>query len=114
MKTSDYLGKIVDVKMDRPLGTKHAKHGWIYQTNYGFIEGTVSGDGEELDAYVIGPNKPLDTFKGKCIAYIERTDDPGDHKLIVVSQEFENMSDDGILKSVNYQEQWFKPIVKRN
>lgn len=41
--------------MDRPLGTKHPKHGWEYPVNYGYIPGTVSGDGEELDAYILGP-----------------------------------------------------------
>ena len=49
----DFLGKIVNVKMDRPLGTKHPKHGFVYEVNYGFIPNTVSGDGEELDAYVL-------------------------------------------------------------
>ncbi len=49
----EYIGKKVTVEMDRPLGTKHPKHGFIYEVNYGFIPGTVSGDGEELDAYVL-------------------------------------------------------------
>lgn len=114
MTTSDYIGKEVEVKMDRPLGTKHPKYDWSYPINYGFIENTKQGDGEELDAYVIGPDKPLETFKGKCIAYIERSDDTGDHKLIVVSEGFENISDEDILKAVDFQEQWFKPVVKRN
>ena len=54
-----YLGKEVTVKIDRPLGTKHPKHGFIYQCNYGYIPNTISGDGEELDAYVLGVHKPL-------------------------------------------------------
>ena len=53
----DYIGKIVDVVMDRPLGTKHPKHGFIYEVNYGYIPNTISGDGEELDAYVLGQDK---------------------------------------------------------
>ena len=44
----DYIGKIVDVIMDRPLGTKPPKHGFIYEVNYGYIPNTVSGDGEEI------------------------------------------------------------------
>ncbi len=34
-----YLGKKVEVTMDRPLGTKHPKHGFMYEANYGFLEG---------------------------------------------------------------------------
>lgn len=113
MTTTNYIGKEVEVKMDRPLGTKHSKYDWTYPINYGFIENTIQGDGEELDAYVIGPNEPLETFKGKCVAYIERSDDTGDHKLIVVSKDFENISDEDILKAVDFQEQWFSPVVKR-
>ena len=41
----DYIGKIVNVVMDRPLGTKHPKHEFIYEVNYGYIPNTVSGDG---------------------------------------------------------------------
>ena len=62
MNSEEYLGKIVKVKMDRPLGTKHPKHGFIYEVNYGYIPNTISGDGEELDAYVLGVHKPLDVF----------------------------------------------------
>jgi inorganic pyrophosphatase len=114
MTTSDYIGKEVAVKMDRPLGTKHEKFGWVYPINYGFIEGTKQGDGEELDAYVIGPDVPLDDFVGTCIAYIARSDDPGDHKLIVVSKGLEGMMDEDIMKAVDFQEKWFKPSLKRN
>ena len=66
----DFLDKIVTVKMDRPIGTKHPKHGFIYPINYGYIPNTISGDGEELDAYIIGPTEPLDEFTGQCIAII--------------------------------------------
>ena len=62
--STNFLGKIVTVKMDRPLGTKHPKHDFVYPVNYGFIPNTVSGDGEELDAYVLGPTVPWDTFTG--------------------------------------------------
>ncbi|MBE6049509.1 MAG: hypothetical protein E7214_02325 [Clostridium sp.] len=49
-----YLGKLVTVKMDRPLGSKHPKHNFIYPLNYGYIPNTTSGDGEEIDVYIIG------------------------------------------------------------
>lgn len=50
-----YVEKIVSVVMDnRPLGYKHPKYGFIYPVNYGYVPNTVFGDGEELDAYVLG------------------------------------------------------------
>lgn len=111
MKTEEYLGKIVNVKMDRPLGTKHPKHGFIYLVNYGYIPNTVSGDGEELDAYILGEFEPLDTFKGKVIAIIRRTND-NDDKLVVV-KEGKTYTDDQIHALVEFQEQFFKSIIIR-
>lgn len=54
MKTNakDYLGKEVSIEIDRLLGTRHPKHAFMYMINYGYIPNTVSGDGEELDAYL--------------------------------------------------------------
>ena len=70
-----YIGKIVKAQIDRPLGSSHPKHGFIYPANYGYIPKTVSGDGEELDAYILGTNLPLSDFEGKCIAIIHRLND---------------------------------------
>lgn len=53
MANKDYIGKIIGVKIDRELGSKHPKHGFIYPVNYGFIPNTISGDGEEIDCYVL-------------------------------------------------------------
>jgi len=107
----DYIGKIVDVVMDRPLGTKHPKHGFIYEVNYGYITNTVSGDGEELDAYVLGEHKPLEKFTGKVIAIIHRTNDDDD-KLIVV-EEGKNYTDEQIRALTEFQEQWFESVIIR-
>ena len=80
MLTTDYLTKNVRVIMDRPLGSKHPKHGFIYMLNYGFIPNTISGDGEELDAYVVGVYEPVETFEGRVIAIIHRTNDDDDKR----------------------------------
>jgi inorganic pyrophosphatase len=112
MNTKQYLNKIVTVKMDRPLGTKHPKHGFVYETNYGFIPNTVSGDGEELDAYVLGVNEPLDEFTGRCIAIIHRTDDDDD-KLIVVPDGLD-LDDEAIECETAFQEKWFKHVIIRD
>ena len=110
-KSTDFLGKIVNVKMDRPLGSKHPKHGFVYSVNYGFIPNTVSGDGEELDAYVLGEHKPLETFEGRVIAIVHRTNDDDD-KLVVVA-DGKTYTDEQIEALVEFQEQWFESIIIR-
>ena len=63
----DYLKKNVVVKTDRQLGTNHPKHGFMYMLNYGYIPNTISGDGEELDAYIVGVFEPVEEFEGRVI-----------------------------------------------
>lgn len=111
MESKDFLGKIVDVEIDRKMGSLHPKHGFIYPVNYGFIPNTVSGDGEELDAYVLGVFKPVDNFKGRVVAIIKRTND-NDDKL-VVCPENKSYSDEQIDALTEFQEQWFKHIILR-
>ena len=111
MNNENYIGKILDVKIDRELGSKHPKHGFIYPVNYGYIPNTVSGDGEELDCYVLGIFEPIKEFSGKCIAIIHRTND-NDDKLIIVPENVE-YTDDAINALVEFQERFFKHIIIR-
>lgn len=112
MDARDYLNKKVTVKMDRPLGSKHPKHGFIYTLNYGYIPGTISGDGEELDAYVLGEFKPLETFEGVVKAVIHRTND-NDDKLVVMSQD-KDYSDEQIRALTEFQERFFESEIIRD
>ena len=107
-----FLGKIVNVEIDRALGTKHPKHGFIYTVNYGFVPNTISGDGEELDCYVLGIYEPLETFTGKCIAYIHRTNDDDD-KLIIVPENT-NFSNEQIKALTAFQERFFESEIIRD
>lgn len=112
MNTRDYIGKMVSVEIDRALGTVHPKHVHIiYGVNYGFIPNTTSGDDEELDAYVLGVNEPVQTFKGECIAVIHRTAE-SDDKLIVVP-EGQHFSDEQIRAATHFQEQYFQSEIWR-
>lgn len=111
-ESKSFLGKIVEVKIDRAKGSKHPKHNMIYDCNYGFIPNTLSPDGEELDAYVLGVDEAIENFEGKCIAIIHRTNDDDD-KLIIIPTEMENISDEEIRKQTNFQEQFFKSEIIR-
>jgi len=37
----DYINKNVKVIIDRQLGSKHPKHGFIYMVNYGYIPNII-------------------------------------------------------------------------
>lgn len=109
--SKDYLGKTIKIKIDRKLGSKHPKHGFIYTVNYGYVPDTISGDGEELDAYLLGVFEPVEEYTGKVIAVIHRTND-NDDKLIVVDKN-NNYTDDQIRALTEFQEQYFESIIIR-
>lgn len=111
IESYNYIGNIIQVKIDRPAGSKHPKHGFIYPLNYGFVPNTISGDGEELDCYVLGIDKAIENFEGKCIAVIHRIND-NDDKLIVVP-EGKNYTDEEIINLINFQEQYFESEIIR-
>ena len=79
--------------------------------NYGFVTNTISADGEELDAYLLGEFKPVADATGKCIAVIHRTNDDDD-KLIIVKDNKE-YTDDQIRALTEFQEQFFESIIYR-
>jgi inorganic pyrophosphatase len=106
-----FLNKKVTVKMDRPLGSKHPNWDFKYELNYGYIPDTNAPDGSEVDAYVLGVDKPLDEFVGTCIAVINRKNDDDD-KLIVVP-DGQTFTDEQIIKLTNFQEQYFKSKIIR-
>lgn len=101
---SDYLHKQVKVKIDRPLGSKHPRHHFIYLLNYGYIPGTISGDGMEVDAYVLGEFEPLETYEGKVIAVVIRHDDVED-KLVVSNKHY---TSEQIRALIEFQERFFQ------
>ena len=109
MNHKEYLGKELNIVIDRELGSKHLEYGFIYPVNYGYVPDTTSGDGEELDCYLLGVFEPVKTFKGKCIAIIHRVDDDDD-KLIIVPKNKE-YSDDAINALVEFQERYFEHII---
>lgn len=76
----EYMGKMVTVQIDRPVGFHHVTKGihLDYTVNYGFLPGVVGGDGEEQDVYVLGIREPLETFTGPIIGVVRRRDDNED------------------------------------
>jgi inorganic pyrophosphatase len=93
------------------MGSKHPECGFPYEINYGFVPGTLSGDGEELDAYVLGVPGPVAEFTGKCIAIIHRPHG-NDDKLVVVPEGI-NPEDEEIERQIAFQERWFDHVLIR-
>ena len=110
----DFLDKIVDVIIDKPLGSRHSEKypNHIYPVNYGYVPNTMSGDNEELDCYILGVFEPLETFQGKCIAIIHRTND-NDDKLIVVPKG-RSYSNEEVRALTEFQERFFESEIIRN
>jgi len=112
MQTTDslpFLGKQVTVTIDRPLGSAHPKYGWTYPVNYGYVPGTLSGDGEDLDAYVLGVHRPVDNFEGHCVAVLRRNGE-ADDKLIVVEEGLQ-LTEAEIRSLVDFQERYFESTL---
>ncbi len=105
----EFLGQWVTVVMDRPLGSKHPEYELIYPINYGYLENTVGGDGEEVDAYVIGVFEPLDTFEGYVVAVISREDDV--EIKLVVSREKYKYNEEQIKALTEFQERFYKSSI---
>ncbi len=78
-----YLGKVVTIEIDRPIGYVHEKKGntWKYPINYGYIPHVLGGDGEELDVYLLGVSEPAERFTCRIVGAVLRDDDDED-KLI--------------------------------
>ncbi len=116
VQISDYatkfIGKEVEIQIDRPLHSKHPKHNFIYEVNYGFVPNTKAPDGEEIDAYLLNVHESMKTYKGKCIAVIHRIND-ADDKLIVIPMSTNDISDEEILKYTHFQEQFFTSEIIR-
>ena len=109
----EFLGKYIEVIFDRPFGSKHPKYGFVYEVNYGYIPNVMAGDGEELDAYFLGTKESLEKAKGIVIAIIHRENDDDDDKLVITKDGIQ-ISDEEIMKAVEFQEKYFKSSIIRN
>jgi inorganic pyrophosphatase len=106
-----FLGKEVELVIDRPLGTKHPKHGFVYEVNYGYLPNTKAPDSDDLDAYFLGADKSVKKAKGICKAIVHRLSDDDD-KLVVMPMMID-LTDAEIKKAVHFQEQWFEHEILR-
>lgn len=111
-QVKSYLGKVVKIGIDRPVGYVHKKEKYslTYPINYGYIPGVLGGDGEELDVYLLGVDEPVEEYTAKIIAIVHRHNDIED-KLVAAP---ENMSftKAEIEAAVHFQEQYYDTEIE--
>ena len=107
-----YLGKTVDIKIDRPIGYVHKKENYslTYPINYGYIPGVIGGDGEELDVYLLGVNEPVTECKAQIIGIAHRENDVED-KLVAAPSSL-NFTKKEIERAIHFQEQYYKTHIE--
>ena len=107
-----YLGKTVNIKIDRPIGYVHKKENYslTYPINYGYIPGILGGDGEELDVYLLGVDTPVTEYTGKIIGIVHRENDVEDK--LVMAPEGMDFSQNEIAQQVHFQEQYYKTTIE--
>ena len=107
MLIQKYLGQTVTVTVDRPIGFHHVTKGihLDYTVNYGFLPGVTGGDGEEQDVYILGISEPLETFTGRIIAVVRRSDDNEDK--LVAAPEGMVFTAEQIRKEIVFVEKYF-------
>ncbi|MGH3927351.1 MAG: inorganic diphosphatase [Pseudonocardiaceae bacterium] len=97
-----YLNRRVTLRVDRPAGSRHPLHGYLYPVNYGYLPGVPAPDGDDLDAYYL-TTTPVDQAEGVCIAVIHRHNDDDD-KIVVVDEDDTDLTDNDIHRLVAFQE----------
>lgn len=107
-----YLGKTVEIGIDRPVGYVHHKgeKTLVYPINYGYIPNVLGGDGEELDVYLLGVSEPLETAECRVIGIVHREDDVED-KLIAapIGMEF---TEEEMRAAIDFQEKYYRTCVE--
>ena len=107
-----YLGRTVTVRIDRPIGYVHQKKNYTltYPINYGYLPGVTGGDGEELDVYLLGVDRPVHEYTAQVIGIVHREDDVED-KLIAAPAGMA-FSKEEMREAVRFQEQYYHTCIE--
>ena len=106
-----YLGKTVNIKIDRPVGSIHPEHPeLVYPVNYGYIPDVFGGDGEEIDVYLLGVDVPVEEYTARIIGIVHRHNDTED-KLVAAPEGF-NFDQNKITEAVHFQEQYYESEIE--
>lgn len=111
-QVAEYLGRVVDIGIDRPIGYVHKKPKYtlVYKINYGYIPGVLGGDDEELDVYLLGVDEPVESYRARIIAIVHREDDIEDK--LVAAPDGMTFDAEQIWEAVRFQEQWYRSHIE--
>ncbi len=107
-----YLGKTVEIEIDRPVGYVYRKKDrtLVYPINYGYIPGVLGGDGEELDVYLLGVNEPLTSCRCHVIGIVHRENDVEDK--LIAAPEGRHFSVEEIADAIAFQEKYYHTEIE--
>lgn len=107
-----YLGKTVEIQIDRPAGYLYEKEKFslLYPVNYGYIPGVLSGDGEELDVYLLGVDRAETSYTGRIIGIAHRKND--DEDKLIMAPEGVVFTQNEIAEQIDFQERYFETQVE--
>lgn len=110
-QVESYLGKMVTIGIDRPIGYVHHKGDktLVYPINYGYIPGVLGGDEEELDVFLVGVDEPVSEFTGRIIGIAYRADDVEDK--LVMAPEGMDFTAEQIARAVQFQEKYYHTTI---
>ena len=108
---NSYLGKMVNIKIDRPIGYVHERENYAltYPINYGYIPEVFGGDGEELDVYLLGVDKPVTDYVAKIIGVVYRMNDVEDKLIAAPEGVCFNQAE--IAQYIHFQEQYYETYI---
>ena len=111
-QVESYLGKVVTIGIDRPIGYVHHKgeKTLVYPINYGYIPGVLGGDGEELDVFLVGVDTPVETYTGRVIGIAYRADDVEDK--LIMAPEGMSFTAEEMARAVYFQEKYYKTTIR--
>ena len=95
------LGRHIHVKITRSMNTYSHQLGRAYGVNYADLEGQRGFHRDVRGAYVVGVDRPLRTFDGKCIAVLQRADGS---KLLVLAPNSQKLIETEIRKALEFAE----------
>lgn len=101
-----YLGKNITVIITNPLGSVNEDN-LIYPVNYGY---TIDND-KKIDVYVLGVYKPLQIFKGKCIAVLKEINE-NDKLIITLNDKY--YTDEQIEALIEFEEKKNYLLIRNN
>ncbi len=104
---ASYLGKMVTITVDRPVGYRHRNANGVltYPINYGYVPGVNGGDGEPLDVYLLGVDEPVNEYTGVIIGAAYRADDAEDKLLMAPAGV--TVTHDEAAAAIRFQEQYY-------